>query len=460
MAQLSVKIELAAPLLAGTWKPNTNVLETLGYLPGAALRGALVDALTSDWTPERKKAPHPEQCPDRKTCSLCRVLFPLEAAEPRFGDCYPALADDEPQALPATARTCKRYPGFLRPEDPEGGHGIFDALIRQAAFESAVNDSDRPLPYLYEPHCQVCGEGVDAPPVAHYARFDENTFYSASAVEQRLSRTAINRARWAAQDEQLYTLSLLSEKMSTGLISKHGGRIEYVQSVTILKGTVRVADGREETMKVALQSMRWVGAGRSRGLGECNVTAKVVPEVNNRLEGLGDFAAQAEANKFERPETTNTLIGRLQEFNRLLQSERAFWMQLGVPVLPGQWYFSVDLLADAILRDNGAPTLQLTPEMIGITGDGKPLVKHTLSAVNRTYRSGWSGAKGLPRPVKLAAARGGVYLFAVEAGDATTMRKLVERLAELEAEGIGEERERGCGRLIICAPFHLEVEPR
>jgi CRISPR-associated protein Csx10 len=362
-----------------------------------------------------------------------------------------------PFIMPATARTCKHYPGFLREEDPESGHGVFDTLVRQAAFESVVElaakrSAEAPV-YLYDPHCPCCSEKVDAPPFQHYALLG-NTHYCARPVEQRLSRTAINRTRWAAQTAQLYTLSLLSQQTQTDLQE----RLTRVNAVTTLRGEVLASDRHQHTVMAALERIERLGGGRSRGLGRCRIAVSEAPEGDDPLAGADVFAAQVEAGRFEKPEKQRNLSDRLRKLNWLLQVERDFWKRTGAEALPGRWYFTIDLLADAILRDCGLPTLHLSPEMAGFTGDGLPPVSLALAHVNRTYRSGWSGAKGLPRPVHLAAARGSVYFYEVAPADRFSVLRLLERLVQLEAEGVGLERERGLGRVMVCAPFHLEIE--
>jgi hypothetical protein len=71
---------------------------------------------------------------------------------------------------------------------------------------------------------------------------------------------------------------------------------------------------------------------------------------------------------------------------------------------------------------------------------------------------GWWTVAGLPHPTALAAAAGSVYLY--RAGPDVDLDVLIERLREIQAEGIGRERERGSGVVLPCAPFHTWTEER
>ena len=121
------------------------------------------------------------------------------------------------------------------------------------------------------------------------------------------------------------------------------------------------------------------------------------------------------------------------------------------PEPPGT-YFSVDLLAPAILRDpHGLPTLKL-----GLNFNGRPR-EPVFWATQPTFVGGFSTAWGLPKPTYLAAATGSVYVFRVDKSpDDPT---LLSWLESLEAQGVGQRTDEGLGEILICHPFHKEVMP-
>jgi hypothetical protein len=64
-------------------------------------------------------------------------------------------------------------------------------------------------------------------------------------------------------------------------------------------------------------------------------------------------------------------------------------------------------------------------------------------------------AAGLPRRIMIGGT--GVILYRVPAD--ANRRMVEEMLAFIEDEGIGMGRDRGCGAVRICDPFHLFMEP-
>jgi CRISPR-associated protein Csx10 len=466
MAQIDVKIEMAEPFLVGDRKPAT-VTETLTYLPGSVLRGVVAEALLRDWLEESRRLPHPDRCPDRGKCAFCQLFYPHNGSLPCFGNLYPT-SGDAAYPFPTTARTCKHHPGFRRDDfDPDERHGIFDTLIRQHVFEKAL-ESRKPLPFIYLPECPRCRAKAEPVPSPFYSMLGDR--YQATQIfRRRLSRTAISRRRGAAQEKQLFTLNVLSEQMDTDFLDEDGVSIK---EITTLRGRIWVSDDNVEAMQSALQQVERIGAVRSRGMGRiARIEATPVIAVKDK-SAMALFLEQIVTGKFALPERLQeqdstgeplcleSLAERVIAFNVRFQAEQSFYAKLGAPISDDCWYFTVNLLSDTILTDDGLPTLRLTPEMSGLVGNGLPKVELERPFVGRAYRSGWSGAHGLPRQMYLAVPMGGVYLYRVETAGQEETGRLLEKLEKLEQDGLGLDRERGCGQVMVCLPFHLEVEPR
>jgi CRISPR-associated protein Csx10 len=64
---------------------------------------------------------------------------------------------------------------------------------------------------------------------------------------------------------------------------------------------------------------------------------------------------------------------------------------------------------------------------------------------------GWNAALGLPKPDTVALARGSVLLGQCDAGQE---QAVLTRLEQIEAEGVGERRNEGFGRVAVCYPIH------
>ncbi len=458
MAVLTFSLTLATPLLVG--EPHRgNSYASYGYIPGSALRGAVADVLLADWSPADRARPHPEQCPDPTACPLCRVFYPQDAdgralRPPRFFDCYPAVPGSQAvYPFPQTARTCKRHGGFKREVSDEERHGVLDTLIRQAAAREAAQ-IDAATPYRYTLTCPECGEALKNPEGEVYGRYDD-LFYTPRPHMRRFSRTAINRRRHTAQDTQLFTLTVMGELMHTDLPKPADKPV-----ATRLVGAVDPGDADLALLQEALRGVRWLGSSKSRGLGQLAEVKIDRPSPFDAVVEplpLDTFQQQVRDGRFAfAPHSDSDLGHRLAAFNQAIADERAFYRALGAPgVLPGRWYFTVDVMTDAFVRQNGLPTLELTAEMLALSG--AELVFIAAEPVNR---GGWNAAWGLPQPRYLGIQAGGVYLFRVDDAAETAVQTLWERLATLEQEGIGDERERGAGRVMICAPFHQEVEAR
>lgn len=453
MGTLTVSIELKSPLLVGAPRQG-NIYSSYSYLPGSVLRGAVAGVLIADWTHEQRQEPHPESCADPANCDFCRVLYPHDASgqplrQPRFFDCYPAMAGSQTvQPLPHTARTCKRYPGFLRSDIAEERHGVFDTLIRQVAARDAAR-SAKPTPYLYTLTCPTCGEPLKSPDPGYFGRIEQD-YYSARPRNRRFSRTAINRRRHTAQAGQLFTLSVMGEQMFTDLPGR-----EVQQAATRLEGLVDTGDADVTALRRALVQVGWLGSGNSRGLGQVTVQAnQPFPEGKSPVS-LETFQEQVTAGNF-RPVTNGADLGnRLAAFNQAITQERAFYRALGIDVLPGNWYFTLDLLADTFVTQHGLPALHLTPSLLGLKN-----VELDFVAVEPVERGGWSNAWGLPRPRELGIASGGVFLYRVTDPQAAVTAQLWQQLDTLENDGVGAQQARGSGRVQVCAPFHTEVMPQ
>jgi len=146
---------------------------------------------------------------------------------------------------------------------------------------------------------------------------------------------------------------------------------------------------------------------------------------------------------------------RVQQFNELLAQcwddlKRLASNGQRLPETPEGIYFSVDLLAPGVFRQQGLPSLTPT---LHINGQAlEPVWWMTRPDV----ASGWSTAWGLPKPTHLAARMGSTYVFRWD-GD---LDALVPALEHLETQGIGERCDEGFGECLICHPFHQEVSER
>ncbi len=416
LKRLALRIIAESPLLLGGPHAQGNYLETRGYLPGAALRGALARALLEDCAAREYIRDHDHCLPlIRDNCPFHRLF--CHGYPPLFDNSYPSNGERS-FPLPLTARTCKAHPGFKDLAKPQEPHGVFDTLVRRLVFEEAV-EAELRLAFLYwPPRCPQCHGGT-MPLSGFYEKGPKGAYLSPRAATDRLSRTAINRARSVAEEAMLYT-------------------IQTIEAGTRFQGSVVVDGDKQALLEESLRRVGWLGRGNSRGLGRV------------RIELLG----QEEGDKGD-------LEARVTAFNRLVEEERRLYYKIDgrpqksveSPAAEG-WYFVLDLLSPAILTSDGLPTLHPGPKGLGLS-EGVTL---TRPFARPTAATGWFSAAGLPRRTQLATAMGSVFVYQVK--EERDREQVLERLALLEMEGIGQERERGYGQITVCSLFHTEVEAR
>jgi CRISPR-associated protein Csx10 len=397
MTEYFVCLTPEKPLRTGTLKPRGDYLDTRDYLPGSVLRGAL-----AEWLKLQGKA--------------SQIVPTVQKV--RFGNFFPS-ASESVWALPfpMTALECKLHGGFRRiPRDSteKPGHGIRDSLLIALAYAELERQGARfPVPMLlrctYETKGEKCGGRMERVS-GFYAVLPEG--WRVMKIEKALqSKVALSRHRRAAQEGMLYRVIGVRPK------GTFIGRL-WVEDEAIL-----------EELKQAVENIG-VGAFTTRGFGAARLKA-----VEPGIEPIAE---------------------RLRAFNEKL---REVWRDLAdlarqtgspAPMEPSGTYFSVDLLAPAVLRDpHGLPTLKL---FLDLDGQWREPI---FWATQPTFVGGFSTAWGLPKPTYLGAAMGSVYVFRTEA----SQEELLPFLEDLEARGVGIRTDEGLGEILVCHPFHQEVMP-
>ncbi|QNU24352.1 hypothetical protein [Geobacillus zalihae] len=120
--------------------------------------------------------------------------------------------------------------------------------------------------------------------------------------------------------------------------------------------------------------------------------------------------------------------------------------------------FSLTLLSDAIFLD---PWFRfrsdLTPKFLAwLTGIELPNAElvHRHIALRRVF--GWNQQWHVAVDEQIAVRKGSSYLYIVQ--DEEDDETWVNRLSQLEAMWLGERTYEGYGRVVVCHPFHLQME--
>lgn len=397
MTEYFLSLTPHAPLRAGTLKPRGDYLDTQSYLPGSVLRGAL-----AEWLKLHGR--------ESQIVSVVRRI--------RFGNFF--LSPSErvlALPFPITALECKLHSGFRnvpRNERDRAGHGVRDTLLIALAYSELEKKGARfPVPMLLRCTCdeesKKCGGRMERAS-GFYAHMLEG-WKKVEAAKMLQTKVALSRHRRAAQEAMLY-------------------RVIGLRPTNVFVGRVWADDA--VTLQDLQQAVETVGVGAftSRGFGAARLKEvdPVLDPVSERLKVFNE---------------------KLREVWRNL-AELAGQVGSAVPEEPGGTYFSVDLLAPAILRDPcGIPTLKLILHL-----NGKRL-EPVFWATQPDFVGGFSTAWGLPKPTHLGAAMGSVYVCHVDA----PQEAVVSWLQELEAQGVGGRTDEGLGEILICHPFHKEVMP-
>ena len=392
--ELSIKVTLESPIITGGRKPSGQAAETVQYIRGGLIRGAVAKALLADLE-------NSEPDDDFKQ------LF-LNDGAGIFRNCYPGES-----VLPATAIGCKNFSGFRAVNDEEN-HGIFDTLFQRLVAEEAS--------LLYHPNCPNCDDDGRVEAKSGFYTQSKGCYKQKILNTRLLTRVAINRQRKVAADGLLYHLNAIDPLIMKGEKSKN----------VSLYGSARVPSALVSKVADTLQKqVQRLGGGSSRGLGR--VSVKVKKRDDN---------------------DTDSLEQRISKFNRELKNVWETYSRLpnvNIGDFDGG-YFSVDLQSGAILEQNWQSSMVITEQMLQETTGCNAEVKLIRSFANYDYVSGWNAAWKLPKETDLVTQMGSVFVFR-----ATDIDAWIPALQTLESKGIGNRREEGFGQILICDRFHLRT---
>lgn len=410
MKRIQLEFKVLSPLAISRQKPGGSVSECEDYIPGSVIRGAIASEILKQ---------SGQQFNDlSKNDGDFQALF-LGDEPAIFQNAYPSIkikgkliprgTIEEIKVLPATALSSKNKPGFKT----ESNNGVFDTLIDRLCAEY--------YGFAYEPNCPQEKDARVEPYTGFYSKYNSK-YYSLSVSKRLLTRVGINRRRATSEEEILYSVEVISESQS---------RVKNPIDV-IYKSAIIVSSQLSESLHKFVDDHRQtfrLGGSTSRGLGKVHITPQQ-PE-----------------------DTPNIVEQKIQDFNSKLQFRWQQYSVFGNPIkeLPNRTYFTLDLQADSILREQWQRTTVISAQMLqqfaNIQDESLQL---EVAYSSYDYRSGWNAAWGLMKDVELVTNKGSVYLFS------TTKPEIwYEVLAELELKGVGERTSEGFGQVEVCNDFHL-----
>ena len=403
--QVNFSTQTPVALRAGREQSHSD---TLGYVPGSALLGALAWA-HQHLGRNKEEFAHWFLQGHVQVSNLYPTLQIMGKDKTKSD-----VASNPVLPMPLTARTCKRFDGFRYKADLDGEdrHGVRDALISLALL--ALTENKKPEVLAGIGTCNSCGQRMD----------DARGFYTRGALPEQVAATqcelalrthvGIHSRTKAAARQVLYNRQVIPAE------TPFWGEWLAADDATYQQFEAFLADADDAG---------WLrlGTNRTRGLG-C-YKAGLLPvddETDKELKGLHE---------------------RITAFTALLKQQAAHY-DIATPAAA---YVPLTLTSDLLLLDVLLrPQLALTDETLlglGLTG------AHTCYSAAKAKRiEGWSDLWGLPKPDQLALGMGAVFVVALDA----LTDEACTRLLAWQTEGIGLRRAEGFGRLRVADSFHTD----
>jgi hypothetical protein len=374
--------------------------EGVQYINGTLLRGAFAQIYL--------------QQHGQADATFRRLFLDEEAC--RFGPLDPAT-----RVFPLTANACKRHPGF-----GQDGHGVVDLL----AVLLRARLSGQPPP---QGRCEKCRQELKA----HTGFWDQENGRPAEPRRRwRRSMAAhvgIDRHTHTAAESIFFTLPALEPEPA----------LDGATAAPALHGWLDAEDDAIKTLRELLvqdDHVLRIGHARTRGYGRVRVS-------------IGEELRAVAANWSNWNET---MLARAAP--NMLDSGSCFLFGLSLP--------TGAVLLDELLRFTLDPAGMVPwlppvppPDPAARTKDGPVRAFEggqlwCVTAVAHHERlRGWNAAHGLPRQDEWQVSRGSTYAYLYD-GDTAGRRALLERLGDLQVQGVGARRNEGFGRVVISDDFH------
>lgn len=387
MLEMTLTLRLLSPLALHRTRSGGQYVESLDYIPGTALRGALAEAYLAS---------------HGQSDDVFHTLF--LTGQVHFGDLWPSMGDSTTMLCPMTAQACKRY-GLSH------GQSFRDTLLdvltpqhNQEKCRETIEDGAEK---------RQCGESLDR--LGGYL-WNLDSIKQLTPYSYLRTNTAIDRSTGTIAREMLFTQYTLT------------GRHKESNEPVFFRGTLRLTNPALRGVLdkwLSPGATLFLGSGRSRGLGEV------------RVEGWQETMPGI------------PLAERWHQFNSIAQR---------VSGDVHSRYFSLTLLSHLALRNELlCPILDnIEPQHLGLP-EGIEWVRspsgHPIRFLDSITIPGWNAALGLPKPDTIALRRGSVLLFRC---NASQEQNVLEWLAQIESEGLGERRLEGFGHIAVCYPIHYE----
>ena len=451
MNKYQMKITLNSPVCIAQKRGTGNVIETLDYIPGSTVRGALAMLYLQQKGKynETKKNWVLEEPEKKKFAAI------FNSDNVRFGNCYPEGA----RVIPHTATSCKYFSEFrtgnLRRDRRLGRHGVLDTLIPLAEYELiGKKQSSGKMEKTFE-KCQGEVDGQICEAImdrfsGYYKQTDSSIFKQVNSSKRLIAHTAIMDSLETAFPNRLYTMEVLNEKqIFIGCIETDDAMLKNLRTLQELLGN----------------NVLRIGSARSRALGEIKLELSLPIRPDDKLPFPPD-------EKWLTGDVGKRLEGmnkKMQEYVSQRYPQQETKPDPDVQKFKNHYFFSVTLHSNAILRDEilrFKSTLEIQDiieSQPNITSQQQSLLKkfQILRAwLSRHIVSGWNSALKFPKEDEVAISKGSVFLFVTKPCETLAdeqVKTLADILKQVEESGIGQRKNEGFGNIRLCDEFHWEV---
>lgn len=373
MLRISLDVETKQPVVLARSHFSGNIVYTVDYIPGSALRGAMASRFI-------ERTGKPENNWQKFKTYFCSDMV-------RFENIYIADGSNYVFPISLSSKTCKAYNGFLWDDEKTEPHGVSDYLTKHIPDYCPKCKHKTPIASINGFY------SVPRPDIYTLKRVDVKKRFSIhNEIEDETQRT---------KEGILYTLEQIEEEQEFNgsiIFADKGIRNDFMNDVI----------GKEDEFYL------YVGQARSRGMGQIGIKWAFDDSSFDR----GFFP---------------TIEERFSNFDENC--------------------FSVTFHSDAILVDEYLRCLtSLTSTYLSNILEVKLDSLKTFSAYHVV--SGWHSGARLPKEDDIAITKGSTFLFQYNGDE---QEKLVKGLSTLEEEGIGLRRNEGFGRVVICDPYHLNM---
>ncbi len=262
MKRAMVSLEAQSPIAVGEWMSSrSNVRESMSYIPGGVLRGALAQAVLEQLGMHRSSR-RMLGAGDPKLQQAFDTCFGKDGAQ--FGFLMP-FAERDWIPAPATALFNKQRDLYL--------YDTLFALLRNTKYEMECPRTGERLER---------GRGWLVPKNSEWRK-------ETPPAPRAFVRVGLNRKLEAAQEGALYTLEAIDPTNAQGAPAVFQGAVVFPD------------DACERAFNTILDALRWrdgavrlrIGSARTRGFGEVVLTTLAPEEQSTRTVDLQGFSDRA-----------------------------------------------------------------------------------------------------------------------------------------------------------------------